>query len=238
MPNIRRGAMANGGKFMFAVIFEVEPKPERRGEYLGLAAFLKPELEKIDGFLENERFASTANPERVLSLSLWRDEKAVIRWRTLQSHHEVQAKGRSEVFRDYHLRVGEVTADTGSSGEAPTQRRFDETETGVAKVVTITESRPDGATSGSDPVQALGLRQGTDGLLGWEVFESIYNQGKLLILASWRDAASAETWMPERPAGMDTRHRHVRVIRDYGMFDRREAPQYYPPAGQKMTGRG
>jgi hypothetical protein len=24
------------------------------------------------------------------------------------------------------------------------------------------------------------------------------------------------------------RHRQVRVIRDYGMFDRREAPQFYP----------
>jgi hypothetical protein len=27
---------------------------------------------------------------------------------------------------------------------------------------------------------------------------------------------------------MDARLRRIRVIRDYGMFDRREAPQYYP----------
>jgi hypothetical protein len=26
----------------------------------------------------------------------------------------------------------------------------------------------------------------------------------------------------------DGRIRRVRVVRDYGMFDRREAPQYYP----------
>ncbi len=228
---------------MFAVIFEVEPKPERREDYLGLAAFLKPRLEKIDGFLDVERFAGTANPARVLSLSFWRDEKAVIRWRTLESHHEVQAKGRSEIFRDYHLRVGEVTADTGA-GSVLTQSRFDETETGLAKVVTLSELRPlQGATVGATPGQkpdagpgadalaALGLRETTDGLVDREVYESIYNPGKLLILASWRDATAAGAWAPGRLAGVDTRHRQVRVIRDYGMFDRREAPQYYPPAG-------
>ncbi len=65
---------------MFAVIFEVEPKPERRGEYLGLAASLKPALVRIEGFVDVERFTSTSDNGRVLSLSFWRDEKAVIRW--------------------------------------------------------------------------------------------------------------------------------------------------------------
>ena len=68
---------------MFAVIFEVVPKPERKDEYLELGRLLRPELEKIDGFLDNERFASQSVKGRVLSLSTWRDEKAVIRWRTL-----------------------------------------------------------------------------------------------------------------------------------------------------------
>src|SRR5580693_10281108 len=97
---------------MFAVIFEVKPKKERKDDYLGLAKTLKPELEKIDGFIDNERFGSKRTEGRVLSLSAWRDEKAVIRWRTLGIHHEVQKKGRFEVFEDYHLRVGEITADT------------------------------------------------------------------------------------------------------------------------------
>ena len=44
--------------------------------------------------------------------STWADEKAVIRWRTHAMHHGVQEKGRFEVFEDYHLRVGEITADT------------------------------------------------------------------------------------------------------------------------------
>lgn len=222
---------------MFAVIFEVEPKPERRGEYLGLAAFLKPSLEKIDGFIDVERFASTDNNERVLSLSFWRDEKAVIRWRTLDTHHEVQAKGRLEIFQGYHLRVGEITADSDLSGDAPAQIRFDETETGAAKVVTISEIRPESEKPGGDWLAGLGLRDRPDALIDCESYDSIYNPGKLLVVASWRDAAAARLWKPGSLVGAATRHRHVRIIRDYGMFDRREAPQYYPPAGQPMPGR-
>jgi len=77
---------------------------------------LKPELEKIDGFIDNERFGSKRDDRRVLSLSTWRDEKAVIRWRTLGVHHEVQEKGRFDIFEDYHLRVGELTADNEAPG--------------------------------------------------------------------------------------------------------------------------
>src|ERR1700722_7028921 len=96
---------------MFAVIFEVQPKPDRFDEYLELAKFLKPELEKIGGFIDNERFGSKRAEGRLLSLSTWRDEKAVIRWRTLAIHHGVQEKGRSEILEDYHLRAGEITGD-------------------------------------------------------------------------------------------------------------------------------
>src|ERR1700685_1559816 len=101
---------------MFAVIFEVTPKKERKDDYLALAKILKPELEKIDGFIDNERFGSRRTEGRILSLSTWRDEKAVIRWRTLGVHHAVQEKGRFEVFEDYHLRVDEFTAAKTASG--------------------------------------------------------------------------------------------------------------------------
>jgi len=164
----------------------------------------------------------------VLSLSSWRDEKSVIRWRVQGAHHEVQTKGRSGIFQEYHLRVGEITADTNlPAGEDPRQQRFDATEIGPAKVVTLTEIRPLGAAADGP---AVALDPGTPGLLGAEWFESIYNPGKSLLLSSWRDADTAEAWSPGDVAGSDIRHRHVRIIRDYGMFDRREAPQYYPPA--------
>src|SRR6516162_6265665 len=124
---------------MFAVIFEVQPKKERWDDYLALAQQLKPKLEAIDGFIANERFRSLRVDGKVLSLSIWRDEKAVIRWRTHGEHHGVQRKGRFEVFEDYHLRVGEIVSDSDRPSGIADQQRFDETEIGAAKAVGITE---------------------------------------------------------------------------------------------------
>jgi heme-degrading monooxygenase HmoA len=209
---------------MFAVIFEVQPKRERWDDYLALAKQLRPKLEAIDGFIDNERFGSKRTEGRVLSLSIWRDEKSVVRWRTQGEHHGVQRKGRSDVFAEYHLRVGEIIADTAPpNGVAVEERRFDETETGDAKFCSITELSP---TSSEPPVPD----PHSTGLLDHELFESITNPGKLLILASWRDKAGAQAWQPVGGDGI--RHRLVRVIRDYGMFDRREAPQFYPDAAR------
>jgi heme-degrading monooxygenase HmoA len=198
---------------MFAVIFEVQPRPERWDQYLGLAQRLRPELERIEGFIENERYRSQRTEGRLLSLSIWADEKAVIRWRTHAMHHEVQQQGRFEVFQDYHLRVGEVTADTGLAG-APAQLRFDATVVGAAKTVSILEGA---ASALPEPAAA--------GVVDAELYESIVTPGKMLRLVSWRDGTGADT--VQAPASV--RHRRVRVIRDYGLTDRREAPQYYPP---------
>ena len=217
---------------MFAVIFEVKPRQERKDDYLALARTLKPELEKIDGFIDNERFGSQRTAGLVLSLSTWRDEKAVIRWRTLGVHHEIQAKGRSEIFEDYHLRVGEITADTDvPPGQKLQEQRFDETGVGSSKAATISELAAENKMPASSDLPAnLKLpADGTSGVLDREVFESITNPGKLLLLVSWKDAVAAGAWHPTMPAGHELRHRQVRIIRDYGMQDRREAPQFYPP---------
>jgi heme-degrading monooxygenase HmoA len=98
---------------MIAVIFEVWPADGRRQDYLDLAAALKPELERIDGFISVERFQSITDPGKMLSLSFWRDEAAVARWRNLAPHRRTQAKGRSGVFSDYRLRVAGVVRDYG-----------------------------------------------------------------------------------------------------------------------------
>jgi heme-degrading monooxygenase HmoA len=219
---------------MFIVIFEVQPKKERRAEYLDLAKQLKPKLEAIDGFIDNERFASTRTDGRLLSLSTWRDEKAVIRWRTHAEHHGVQEMERFAVFADYHLRVGEVTADTHPPpGLAVEQQRFDETAVGAAKAVTITEITPNAGSALAAEPGHFGLVSAAQGLLDSGLFESIYNPGKRLLLASWSTAEAARAWTPSpSPAAGPLRHRHVRIIRDYGMFDRREAPQFYPELGR------
>ena len=96
---------------MIAVIFEVWPAPGRKQEYLNLAAGLRPLLEKIDGFISIERFESLGEPGKLLSLSVFRDEAAVERWRQLEKHRNAQALGRDGVFRDYRLRVAGVIRD-------------------------------------------------------------------------------------------------------------------------------
>jgi heme-degrading monooxygenase HmoA len=106
---------------MIAVIFEVIPAPGRRQEYLDLAARLRPELEKIDGFVSIERYQSLADEGKILSLSIWRDEESVRRWREFEGHRAAQAKGRGGVFSDYRLRVASVIRDYGmrERAEAP-----------------------------------------------------------------------------------------------------------------------
>ena len=106
---------------MIAVIFEFWPEPSLRQDYFDFAAALRPELEKIDGFISVERFASVSEDGKLLSLSFWRDEEAVARWRNHLKHREAQAAGRSRIFRDYRLRIASVLRDYGMNerAEAP-----------------------------------------------------------------------------------------------------------------------
>src|ERR1700752_2170490 len=98
---------------MIAIIFEVWPAEGHKGDYLELAARLKIELERMDGFISIERFQSLADPDKLLSLSFWRDEAAVAGWRRHEGHRAAQAAGRGGVFRDYRLRVAGVIRDYG-----------------------------------------------------------------------------------------------------------------------------
>jgi len=221
---------------MFSVIFEVLPHTNRKDEYLALGKQLKPILESIDGFIDNERFESRTRPGWVLSHSSWHDEKSLVRWRAQGEHHTVQRKGRDEVFEDYHLRIGEMIHDSASPAISSGSQHLDETETGIAKVASFTEITPqDGIDLGERPGELfaqIGLMS-LPGLVEHDLFASIYNPGKLALLASWRDADVAKDFMPKPVASVAAlRHRTVRIIRDYGRFDRREAPQYFPPVSR------
>lgn len=107
---------------MIAVIFEVWPANGRRHDYLDAAARLRETLEGIDGFISVERFESLTEPGKLLSLSIWRDEDAVARWRNQPKHRATQAAGRAGIFRDYRLRIAGVVRDYGMTArrdEAP-----------------------------------------------------------------------------------------------------------------------
>jgi heme-degrading monooxygenase HmoA len=182
---------------VFGVVFEVQPKTEQWDAYLGYAGLLRPELVKVDGFIDNVRYRSRRQQGRLLSLSSWRDEKALVRWRTHAVHHEVQGKGRLEVFADYHLRVGQFTADSRvPEGQVLREQRLDETESGAAKVISVVDmAQPaDWAAAAAVELVAerLGLAVGAAGLVEWDVFEAILTPGDWLLLASWRDGAAAD----------------------------------------------
>jgi len=254
---------------MFAVIFEVNPKPERYDEYLDLATMLRPELDTIDGFLSIERFASQSRPGWILSLSFWRDEAAVVRWRTHGLHHEVQEKGRFEVFQDYRLRVAQVITDDspGAARRRPDRRSaYNDIRAHPPTFVAVLEVEPaegepaegepaEGEPAEGEPAEgewgaridlAAGVGADTermDGSLGIERFDSIYVEGKCAYLASWRDEATAMAWRDRvmEPlasgavaAGLMAgfQLRVTEVERDYGMFARAEAPQYYAPVAR------
>jgi heme-degrading monooxygenase HmoA len=194
---------------MFAVIFEVEPYPDRWDDYLTQAATLRPDLFQIDGFLDNRRFSSRGRPGWLLSLSLWRDETAVIRWRTHAGHHAAQTAGRQTVFRDYHLRVGEVIRQ---GGQSLPRTRCDETVTGAARAISLVEAALETPPAGTD----------------CDVFDGITITGSTLTLLAWPDTSAMAAWNDHAGAS----RLDVQVIRDYGLTDRREAPQFHAPVGQ------
>jgi heme-degrading monooxygenase HmoA len=225
---------------MFSVVFEVCPKSGQWDAYLGYAKMLRPELEKIEGFVDNVRYRSLTREGWIVSLSGCRDEKALVRWRTKANHHHVQEKGRSEILLDYHLRVGQLTRDTQlPDGQALREQRLDETETGAATTVTLIDARrPAEWVEKARPAEIakwLGLVPEASGLVEWDVFDAVPTPGDVILLMSWRDQSAAEAFEASTGLPDGARLRRVRVIRDYGMFDRREAPQYYPAVSRPSS---
>jgi heme-degrading monooxygenase HmoA len=106
---------------MSAVIFEFTPAPGRFPDYKSLAEGLHDEVKDFDGFLSIERFQSISDPGKFVSLSFWRDEEAVRKWRNVQKHREAQKKGLSGIFASYRLRIAQVSRDytMDNRGEAP-----------------------------------------------------------------------------------------------------------------------
>ncbi|ELQ42356.1 antibiotic biosynthesis monooxygenase [Pyricularia oryzae Y34] len=214
---------------MFAVIFETRPQPSQFDTYLTIAKSLRPELANIDGFIENIRYKSLSRPGWILSLSFWRDEKSLVRWRTTATHHMAQEKGRDGVLEDYHLRVGQVTASVRSNEvkrveTVDAREQDDVTAVGAAKTVQLVRFQMDRGAGIDAAAGKLGLNpEEPRGLLAWDIMEAVLSPGDMILLASWETGSSSVS-IP----GADSDE--VQVLRDYGKYDRREAPQFYPPA--------
>jgi heme-degrading monooxygenase HmoA len=218
---------------MFTVLFEVQPRGPQWNAYFGYAKMLRPDLEAIDGFIDNIRYRSLTRPGWVLSLSSWANEKSLVRWRTRARHHDVQVKGRDTVLADYRLRVGQLTGDTDvPHGQKLKEQRLDVTDTGDGKAITLINPKVSVKQGPLDEAEAtslatqLGLRTDARGLVEWDIFDSVLEPGNPILLQAWADPQNAASTATDGQE--ELRHREIRVIRDYGMFDRRENPQYYP----------
>jgi heme-degrading monooxygenase HmoA len=218
---------------MFSVLFEVNPHATQFDAYLDLAKTLRPELEAVDGFVDNVRYGSLNRDGWILSLSGWRDEKALVRWRTRAHHHDAQVSGRNEILADYHLRVGQITADTHiPDGQRLVEQRLDETQTGTAAAAVLLDTHidPDAVSqhTAEHLAERLGLDRAADGLVDWDVYDAVLTPGDVMLMTTWRTAGDAGRFVAD-PGGSDgCRRRQVRIVRDYGMYDRQENPQYYP----------
>jgi heme-degrading monooxygenase HmoA len=218
---------------VFAVLFEVNPNGDQWDAYLDIAETLRPELERIDGFVENIRYRSLTRDGWILSLSAWEGEKALVRWRTRARHHGAQEQGRNRIFLDYHLRVGQITRDTRlPDGCVLAEQRLDETEAGAGTTATLVDARrPPEWVEGSSPAGVatwLGLVPDAVGLVSWDVYDAVLNSGDVILVMTWRDQAAADRYAARGANPEGARLRQVRIVRDYGMYDRRESPQYYP----------
>src|ERR1700742_4341045 len=197
---------------MFSVLFEVRPKSDQWDAYLGNAKALRPELEKIEGFVDNIRYKSLTREGWILSLSNWADEKALVRWRTQADHHAVQEKGRFQILADYHLRVGQLTRDTHvPTGYTLTEQRLDETQTGEGTTVSLIDGQRPPSFPEDAPAQALPQHLGLDpkasGLLSWDVFDAVLRPGALISMIAWRNQEAAQTFEAKANLALDARLR-------------------------------
>lgn len=220
---------------MFSAMLEVHPIPEQVEAYLGMAKMLRPELDKIDGFIDNNRYASLTREGWLLSLSSWRDEKSLIRWRTEATHNRIMQAARDRVFSDYRLRIGQTVSDTHvPAGHVLLEQRLDVTETGLGKAVTLHDGKfsPEWVKqSGAEAVaKALGVDTSAPGLVSWDIFDALLAPGDVIAVLTWRDQTAAEVFLSKPAAADASRLRNIRIVREYGMFDRREAPQYFKEA--------
>lgn len=199
---------------MQTLLFEVQPKDGHEDHYFNRVAILKPLLEKHDGLLFIDRFKSLVRPGLILSHSHWRDEAALARWRSDGTHYKSQDAGRNKHFADYRIRISQVLTQTRADGDL---EHFDanggylNTDDGARRIHLI-------VASNNKPVS-----------LGGESFQSVNFENSFLHLvdcASKENGQSFSTQVLEDPAVKSVML--CSISRDYGMFSRDEAPQYFP----------
>lgn len=204
---------------MIGLFFEVQTKPGHREQYLDLAASLKPDLEAMGGCLFIDRFRSLTRENLLLSHQIWQDEATLTAWRAHARHHDVQTIGRAKVFSDYRIRVAQVIheAKPGQPAWRP-ERRSPYNDPARRKPTYILSAESKHAAL---PVETEWRR---------EAFASVYREEHFAHLIDLPNEQAGVEFGPRLFADPTVQYFRVfEVMRAYGMFERGEAPQYYPP---------
>lgn len=208
---------------MIGLFFEVQTRPGHRDQYLDLAASLKPELEAIGGCLFIDRFRSLTREDLLLSYQIWQDEGTLTAWRAHAHHHEVQTIGRAKVFSDYRIRVAQVIheARPGQPAWQPERRTpYNDPARRQPTYVLAAESK--------NAQLAVASKWSGD------AFKSVYREGRFAHLIDLPDVQSGLEFGARLFTDPSTEYfRIFEVMRDYGMYERTEAPQYYPPVERR-----
>lgn len=208
---------------MLALFFEVCPRPGQMQRYLDIAASMRPLLDQSGGCLFIDRFKSLDREGWLLSYQIWRDEASMVRWRVHAGHHGAQTTGREEVFADYRLRVAQVVREESPGKPAWQPQRltiYNDPVTKPPRHMVVADS--------SACIDRLGKAAVAR-------FESLYRPGRFVQLASV-DSPDAARDMADSCAGDSTidAFRICEIERDYGMYERAEAPQYYCPVSRPV----
>jgi heme-degrading monooxygenase HmoA len=204
---------------MIGLFFEVQTRQGHRDQYLDLAASLRPALDAIGGCLFIDRFQSLAQDNLLLSYQIWQDEGALTAWRVHARHHKVQEIGREAVFSDYRIRVAQVIHEA-----KPKQPVW----------------QPERRTPYNDPARRaptyLLAAESKNAKLPakpewrYDAFASVYREGRFAHLIDVPNPQAGIAFGERLFADSTTEYvRIFEVMRDYGMFERTESPQYYPP---------
>lgn len=202
---------------MLALFFEVCPRPGRMQAYLDTAARLRPLLEASGGCLFIDRFKSLDRDGWLLSYQVWRDEAAMTAWRVHHGHHGAQQAGRDAIFSDYRLRVAQVVRQETPGKPAWQPQRLNTWNDPA--------TRPPRHMVVADSVDAP-----AGGAEYGERYESLYRPGRFAQVRAVTSLAEAlDLTEVCRIGGNIETFRVCEIERDYGMFERAEAPQYYAP---------
>ena len=207
---------------MHALLFEVEPRPGHGDHYFEHAARLRPIVDAEPGMLFIDRYQSLARDGVILSHSLWQDEAALSRWRTNAKHHASQSAGRTKHFQDYRIRIAEFIGhmEGGTLKDiAPPTTPYNDPAAQAPRFVVIVKGQ---APASLDRVTA---QPNGDG----ETYLSVNTPGNHITVTEAPTLEAGEALIAGLAGEVAVESAVLGLVaRDYGMFERGEAPQYYP----------